>query len=236
MNVYLMDTTYVKGLNIKVERLKGLRKKQPYKDLVQRHVERLRAPANSSPSSILTLSNEDQAQTRSPPIAVQPSRERATRARTRAAGAIGRVSAPLPQPELRPTGLCTPTVRGPQVKFDNGEEIERLVEQCARSTSHRAGNLVELARNLLAERVALSEAPKEILRWVRDVFPPPREALPARGRPRGTTDHLSNWRRRRREYAAMQALWQKDMSRAAKLVLDGEVKASEPSLEQMYEL
>ncbi|CAB0034388.1 unnamed protein product [Trichogramma brassicae] len=33
----------------------------------------------------------------------------------------------------------------------------------------------------------------------------------------------------------MQEMWKKNMSRAAKLVLDGEVKASEPSLEQMYE-
>ncbi|KAG7187538.1 hypothetical protein KM043_018891, partial [Ampulex compressa] len=43
------------------------------------------------------------------------------------------------------------------------------------------------------------------------------------------------WRERRRQYAAMQELFKKDMSRAAKLVLDGPIQADIPSLPDMVE-
>lgn len=40
---------------------------------------------------------------------------------------------------------------------------------------------------------------------------------------------------RRREYARMQELWKKDLSKAAKLVLDGEVSAVQPSMDDMLD-
>ena len=54
-------------------------------------------------------------------------------------------------------------------------------------------------------------------------------------RPKRTTRPSHGWRKRRKEHARMQQLWESDISKVSKLVMDGDVRGTEPFMEEMVD-
>ena len=101
--------------------------------------------------------------------------------------------------------------------------------------------------------VAIAEAvlrylqitPSQCCEWLSTIIP--KNTQTAKGRPkrarnckpdhlhrRRTTRPSHGWRTRRKEYARMQQLWENGISKAAKLVLDGDFGATIPSMEGFW--
>ena len=121
--------------------------------------------------------------------------------------------------------------------------ISALVIRARRIESHQSEALVAIAEAVLQH---LPITPAQCCEWLSAVIPEntrtgkdrPRRARkrkPDHPHRRRVTRPSHGWRARRREYARMQQLWEKDMSKAAKLVLDGGVSATVPSMEEMVD-
>lgn len=189
-----------------LDRLKGLRRKPTYKTLVN---EKITAQVSHSPEAIITSN-----------VAQHLGDDT-----HRPANSSGNIpSHDDSMGEQRQRGVYLDAIR-------------ELLAPAEKVGSHKAELLIDLAKSLLD---GVSLTPDACQNWLREVFPPPdprrrqRTSLSRRSR-QAECGPIPKWRVRRRQYAAMQELFKKDMSRAAKLVLDGPVQAEMPSVANMVE-
>lgn len=97
-------------------------------------------------------------------------------------------------------------------------------------TSHP---LISLGQQLLEAH----DVTDGVTEWIRSVAEPPgrRRRRPRKRRGRGNVTGSSRQKTRRTEYARMQSMFKANMGKAAKLVIDGELNATTPGLEEMLE-
>lgn len=195
MNQYLMSSfDHIYSL----ERLKGLRKKQEYKQLVLMFTNARRSQVDLGDHNGSSITQDPDAPNQ-------------------------RASAPREEPDQGQPHHFISTIR------------EALVsaEKCK---SHKAEELVRLAKAIL-DGTPMSSG--DCYQWLQGVFPDSQKrqlpSMPHSRSNRSKRESGPRWRERRRQYASMQELFKKDMSRAAKLILDGPVQATMPSVEEMVE-
>ncbi|CAB0044067.1 unnamed protein product [Trichogramma brassicae] len=117
------------------------------------------------------------------------------------------------------------------------EAIGALILRSANITTHKADVIWGIAQAVLREDQITSV---DVCVWLDQVFPPAttpgprRRCYSRRWRTKISKRRVSDgWKKRRREYAAMQELFGSKMSAAAKLVLDRPVRSVFPSMEEM---
>lgn len=149
-------------------------------------------------------------------------------------GANGRGSSPAPEP--------SDDIQPEHRQVHGEEEIRRLLGVTTKMDSPIVAQLNIIAQDFLDGR----DVETPICDWMASIQASvetaprnrrPRKHAQRRRRrrdqePRGTP---SRKKLRRREYAKLQTLWEKDLSKAAKLVLDGEMKATPPSMADMLQ-
>ncbi|CAL7932908.1 unnamed protein product [Xylocopa violacea] len=112
------------------------------------------------------------------------------------------------------------------------DAIRHLMQEVSGDDSLAGHPLIPLGEQLLGGH----DVTLGVTEWIRAAAKPmarKRHSRKRRGREGGAG--ASRQKTRRREYARMQSLFKTNMSRAAKLVLDGDTEATTPSLEEMVE-
>ena len=96
--------------------------------------------------------------------------------------------------------------------------------------TYNSKELIRIAKNFLIG----SDVSEDLCKWIHTIFPPkpPKEKRVSNRKPQ---QNIRRKQQRRREYAKIQALFKKDMSRAAHIILDGENIAKVPDIEIMVE-
>ncbi|CAB0037417.1 unnamed protein product [Trichogramma brassicae] len=198
-------------VNVKLERVKGLRKKDDYRQMVRDHIVVLQASSDANDISLASFSSSE--------------------------GGVG-------------TNVTPRNIDSNNNAMDGGssgcesfrqrsifEAISALIRRSANITTHKADVIRGIAEAVLGEDHLSSV---DVCEWLDQVFPPdtsprPRRRCYSRRQRRKISKRKASdgWKKRRREYAAMQELFGSKMSAAAKLVLDGPVRSVFPSMEEM---
>ena len=72
--------------------------------------------------------------------------------------------------------------------------------------------------------------------WLKSVFPPPPSPRPRRQFQRGDAERVPRSRQCRREYASVQEMIKKNLTRAAREIFDGQNDSTRPGMEEMTDL
>ena len=212
MNQHLMEV-FGKSTPAELNRLKYTRKKMDYKQLVAQKVQALTAAA----AAVLAApSIEDEEEDEQQFFSAESDDD------------VEEDSPPVERVEM-------------SAEAQLHGAISALVIRARRIESHQSEALVAIAEAVLQH---LPITPAQCCEWLSAVIPEntrtgkdrPRRARkrkPDHPHQRRVTRPSHGLRARRREYARMQQLWEKDMSNAAKLVFVGDVSATVPSMEEM---
>lgn len=151
-------------------------------------------------------------------------------------GTSGLEDEPDPRISL-PTDSSEPTPQSTITPCRYRQEVQTLLQKTAETDNPIVAQLNIIAQDFLDNR-DVSDACVEWVRTIAGLDSGRLRSKVRRSRRRHRRKHRcdrapSRKRQRRSAYAKVQELWKKDMSKAAKLVLDGEMDAITPSIQDM---